>query len=93
MNGSCYEFFNCKKKECRMFSNEESRNCWEVEAALTSCIDDCEELFDREITSWRFARTAFTSSTFIKETCSKLISLPFLLVKNILNFPPFFKEY
>ena len=44
---SCHEFFGCKKKECQMFSNEETRNCWEVDAALTSCIDLCGELFDR----------------------------------------------
>ena len=33
----CHEFFECEKKECAMFNEDEERNCWEIEPTSTSC--------------------------------------------------------
>jgi hypothetical protein len=36
----CHEFFGCKKKsECIMSNEEEKRNCWEIEPALSLCLN------------------------------------------------------
>ena len=37
MTIKCHEFFDCKKKECRMFKEDEERNCWDIEPTSTSC--------------------------------------------------------
>lgn len=31
MASKCHEFFECKKKECVMFNEDEERNCWDIE--------------------------------------------------------------
>ena len=35
MTVKCYEFLECKEKDCAMFKEGEQRNCWEVDPALT----------------------------------------------------------
>jgi hypothetical protein len=35
----CHEFFGCKTTNCIMFEEEEYRFCWEIDPALTPCID------------------------------------------------------
>jgi len=37
MVAKCHEFFECQKLDCIMFEEEEARNCWDVEPALTLC--------------------------------------------------------
>ena len=39
MSMKCHEFFGCKKTNCIMFEEEEYRLCWEIDPALTPCID------------------------------------------------------
>lgn len=43
MTIKCYEFFGCKKQECIIFKEQEERNCWEIDPALTPCTDIFEE--------------------------------------------------
>jgi len=43
MTIKCHEFFSCKKSNCIMFGEEEDRYCWEVEPALTPCINHITE--------------------------------------------------
>ena len=40
MDIKCHEFFGCNKKECPIFNEEEERNCWDIEPALTPCTED-----------------------------------------------------
>ena len=39
MTIKCYEFLECQEKDCAMFKEGEQRNCWEVDPALTSCVN------------------------------------------------------
>lgn len=32
----CYEYFNCEKKECVMFSMTDNVSCWDVSGTLCS---------------------------------------------------------
>jgi len=43
MTVRCHDFFSCKKSECAMFKEGEKRNCWEIEPALTPCINNVTE--------------------------------------------------
>ena len=39
MTIKCYEFLECQEFDCAMFKKGEQRNCWEVDPALTSCVN------------------------------------------------------
>ena len=39
MTIKCYDFLECKEFDCAMFKEGEQRNCWEVDPALTSCVN------------------------------------------------------
>ena len=39
MTIKCYEFLECQEFDCAMFKEGEQRNCWEVDPALTSCVN------------------------------------------------------
>ena len=47
----CHEFFECKKTDCIMFKEKETRFCWEIDPGLTPCInhvvDGLEEMKDK----------------------------------------------
>jgi hypothetical protein len=31
---SCYEYFDCQKKDCLMFKESSGKQCWEIEETL-----------------------------------------------------------
>ena len=35
----CYDFFGCRRIQCSMFNEDETRECWEVDGTLNNCMD------------------------------------------------------
>lgn len=35
----CYDFFGCRRIQCPMFNEDETRECWEVDGTLNNCVD------------------------------------------------------
>ena len=40
MSIKCHEFFGCNKSRCTVFNEEEERECWDIDPALTPCTED-----------------------------------------------------
>ena len=44
MTIKCHEFFGCRKRQCKMFLENEERNCWDVPGTFCMVVDDGENL-------------------------------------------------